>query len=96
MKNGSQALWESSVQANCTGDLALIDFSTEDHTATSLQIGPNYYLGTPGAVPGFQNMINNHPFKALAVLLGLLLLLCLMILRLLRKRRQKRVNATNA
>ena len=96
LENGSRALWESAVQAACTGDLALIDFAKEDHSAYSVQIGSNYYLGSPGAVPGFQNMINNHPFKALAVLLVLLLLLCLLILRWLRKRRQKRVGTPNA
>ena len=96
VEDGSRVLWEPAVQASCNGDLTLVDFTTEERSATSVQIGPNYYLGSPGPVPGFQNLINNHPFKALAVLLVLLLLLCLLILRHLSKRRQKRVSATNA
>lgn len=95
LENGSQALWESAVQSNCTGDLTFLDFTTSEHSAKSMQIGPSYYLGSPGPAPGFQNMINNHPMIALAVLLVLLLLICLIILRLLRNRRKKRVGAAD-
>ena len=96
LEDGSRALWESAVQANCSGDLALVDFGAPEHSAKSLQVGPDFYLGSPGPAPGFQNLINNHPLIALAVLLALLLLLCLVILLLLRRRRRKRVGTTDA
>jgi hypothetical protein len=95
LESGSQTLWEPAIQSSCTGDLALLDFATDEPAATSAQIGPSYYLGNPGPAPRLQNLINNHPLKALAVLLGLLLILCLLILRLLRRRRQKRASATH-
>ena len=96
VENGSRALWEPSLQSACAGDLALLDIATPEYGATSLQIGPNFYLGRPGPAPRFQNLINNHPLKSLAALLLLLLLMCLVIIKLLRGRRRKRAGSTDA
>jgi hypothetical protein len=96
VEKASQTIWEPSVQATCTGDLVLLDLSGPDHAATSLQVGPSYYLGSPGPAPRLQNLINTHPMISLAVLLVLLMLLCLIILHLLRKRRKQRIDAINA
>ncbi|UCD81655.1 MAG: cellulose biosynthesis cyclic di-GMP-binding regulatory protein BcsB [Desulfobacterales bacterium] len=92
----SRAIWEPAVQSTITGDLALLDLSVPENAATSLQVGPSYYLGSPGPAAGLQNLLNTHPLISLAVLLVLLALLCLIILRWLRKRKKKRLNAANA
>jgi len=96
VEQASREIWEPAVQAACSGDMALLDFSGPDVWTTSLQVGPSYYLGGPGPAAGLQNMINNHPLISLAVLLALLLLLCLIILKLLRMRRKRRTGAADA
>ncbi len=90
---GSRAFWSPSVQSACRGDLTVVNLEKPDYDTLAHQIGPSYYLGTPGRAPGIQNFINSHPLFSLAVLLLLLVAMCLLILRVLRKRRRQRLAA---
>jgi hypothetical protein len=89
---GSRALWNPMVQGGCRGDLLLVNLDTPDYETLAHLVGPSYYLGKPGRIPGVHNFINTHPILSLAGLLILLLVLCALILRILKRRRERRLH----
>ncbi|MFO7708783.1 MAG: cellulose biosynthesis cyclic di-GMP-binding regulatory protein BcsB [Desulfobacterales bacterium] len=93
---GSRALWEPAVQAACDGDLVLVDLQRPEATANASMVGPSWYVGSPGRVPGVQNFINTHPVLSLAGLLALLLLLGLVIYKMVTHRRRRRLEQPHA
>ncbi len=93
---GSRALWEPAVQAASDGDLVVLNLRRAEITASASLIGPSYYLGSPGRIPGMQNFINTHPILSLIFLLVLLLLLSLVVYKMVKHRRQRRVDQSYA
>jgi hypothetical protein len=93
---GSRAIWEPAVQAASDGDLVLLNLERPDYTASASLIGPSYFVGNPGRVPGAQNFINTHPVLSLAALLAVLFLLGLVIYKLLKHRRRRRLEQSHA
>jgi hypothetical protein len=93
---GSRALWEPAVQAASDGDLVLVHLQPPEATAKASLVGPSYFVGNPGRIPGAQNFINTHPLLSLAALLALLLLLGLVIYKLVKRRRKRRLDQSHA
>ena len=89
---GSKLLWDPIVQGGARGDLFVVDLDKPAPQTLAHQIGPSYYLGTPGRMPAVQNFINTNPLLSLAALSVILLVLCGLILKLLKRRRQQRLN----
>lgn len=92
----SRALWQPAVQAAADGDLVVLNLQRAEVTASASLIGPSYYLGIPGHLPGMQNFINTHPVLSLIFLLVLLLLLSLVVYKMVKHRRRRRLEHSHA
>ena len=92
----SRALWQPAVQAVADGNLVLINLQRAEATASASLVGPSYYLGIPGRLPGMQNFINTNPVLSLTLLLVLLLLLSLVVYKMVKRRRRRRLEHSHA
>ena len=93
----SDALTESSVQAACTGDLALVDLENPEYKVDSLLVGKKYISGRSGDVSAVKRYLYYNPwlyYLAVALIIIALSLLLFYLLKQYRKRRLK--GASNA
>jgi len=87
----SRALLEPAVQANCQGDLALIDFTLPYCKVSALKVGKKYYSGNLGHLTKITIYLHTYFWLFFLLLIILLIFLSLIIFHFLKKYRQKRI-----
>ena len=92
----SNALTESSVQAGCAGDLALVDLEHPEFKVHSLLVGKKYISGRSGEVSVVKRYLYYYPWLYYLAITLVITAMSLFLFHLLKRYRKRRLKGASA